>query len=159
MRIIVMSDSHGAFYSVKQIFEDNPGADLFIHLGDGARDFEEAGWLFPQTSRKAVRGNCDYAYDLELPLDGLLELDGKRIYYTHGHQYQVKHGLEQMERAGRERNADVVLYGHTHTALAEYRDGLWLVNPGSVTDSSYSPAGYLALDITPAGIVPVLRLL
>ena len=79
MRIIVMSDSHGAFYSVKQIFEDNPGADLFIHLGDGARDFEEAGWVFPQTSRKAVRGNCDYAYDLELPLDGLLELDGKRM--------------------------------------------------------------------------------
>lgn len=157
MRIIAMSDSHGDFARVRRIFEENPGADCFLHLGDGARDFEEAGWLFPDTVRKGVRGNCDFGVDLEIPKEGMLELAGARIYYTHGDLWQVKYGLDEIRRAGRERGANVVLYGHTHRAMAEYDDGLWLINPGSVRDSSHTPAGYLALDIGPAGIVPVLR--
>lgn len=60
-------------------------------------------------------------------------------------------------QARRERQADIILYGHTHRALAEYVEGVWYINPGSVWDSSQTPAGYLALDITPAGVVPVLR--
>ena len=157
MRIIVMSDSHGDFSRVRQIFEDNPGADHFIHLGDGAKDFEEAGWLYPDTVRNGVRGNCDFGSGSQLPKEGLLELEGARIYFTHGDLWRVKYGLDEIWRAGREREANVVLYGHTHRAMAEYRDGTWLINPGSVRDSSYTPAGYLALDIGPAGIVPVLR--
>ena len=69
----------------------------------------------------------------------------------------MKHGLEEIEAAGREKEADIVLYGHTHTALQEYREGLWLLNPGSVLDSSHTPAGYLALDLTPTGVVPVFK--
>lgn len=157
MRIIAMSDSHGDFFRVRQIFEENPGAECFLHLGDGAKDFEEAGWLFPQTVRHGVRGNCDFGRDEGLMQTGLLELGGKRIFYTHGDLFQVKYGLDQLERAARERQADVVLYGHTHRAMAEYREGLWVINPGSVRDSSHTPAGYLALDITPAGVVPILK--
>lgn len=157
MRIIAMSDSHGDFARVRRIFEENPGADLFLHLGDGAGDFEEAGWLFPDVPRKGVRGNCDFGHDWDLPREGMLEFAGKQIYFTHGDRWQVKSGLDEIERAGRERGADVVLFGHTHRAMAEYRDGLWLINPGSVRFSGHTQAGYLALDITPAGIVPVLR--
>jgi putative phosphoesterase len=155
MRIIVMSDSHGDFSRVRQIFEENPGADCFIHLGDGAKDFEEAGWLFPETRRLSVRGNCDFGRDE--PKTGLVQLGDRTIFYTHGDLFQAKYGLDQLERAGRERGAQIVLYGHTHRADCQYRDGLWLLNPGSVRDSSHTPAGYLALDITPAGVVPVLK--
>lgn len=157
MRIIVMSDSHGDFSRVRRIFEENPGADCFIHLGDGAGDFEEAGWLFPDVPKKGVRGNCDFGCDPKLPKEGLLEFSGKRLYFTHGDLWRVKYGLDEIERVGRERGADVVLFGHTHNAMAEYRDGLWLINPGSVRFGGRTPAGYLALDITEAGIVPVLR--
>ena len=153
MRVIVMSDSHGDFFRVRRIFEENPGAGCFIHLGDGAKDFEEAGWLFPGSPRLSVQGNCDLGR--EEPLTGLIELEGRRIFYTHGHLFHAKYGLDELERAGRERKADVVLYGHTHRADAQYRDGLWLLNPGSVRDSQYTPAGYLALDLTPQGVVPV----
>ena len=141
MRVIVMSDSHGDFFRVRRIFEENPGAGCFIHLGDGAKDFEEAGWLFPGSPRLSVQGNCDLGR--EEPLTGLIELEGRRIFYTHGHLFHAKYGLDELERAGRERKADVVLYGHTHRADAQYRDGLWILNPGSVRDSQYTPAGYL----------------
>ncbi len=157
MRIIVMSDSHGSTSRVRQIFTDNPGAELYLHLGDGAADFVKAGWLFPSTARMGVRGNCDPSRDLDIPKTGLVELGGKRIFFTHGDLYRVKHGLDELEAAAREKGADIALFGHTHTALQEYRDGLWLINPGSVLDGSHTPAGYLALDITPAGVVPVHR--
>ena len=158
MRIIVMSDSHGDFSRVRRIFEDNiPGADLFLHLGDGAKDFEDAGWLFPGVQKKNVRGNCDFGYGWDLPQEGLLDLMGKKVYYTHGDRWGVKYGLDEIERAGRERGADIVLFGHTHQAAAEFRDGLWLINPGSVRYGRDGTAGYLALDIDPAGIVAVRR--
>ena len=111
MRIIVMSDSHGSFDRVRRIFEENPGADLFLHLGDGAKDFEEAGWLFPDTVRKAVRGNCDFGYDMELLKEGTLEVEGKRIFYTHGDLYRVKQGLEELEKAGIQEGDTVRMYG------------------------------------------------
>lgn len=157
MRIIAMSDSHGDFSRVRRIFEENPGADCFLHLGDGAKEFEDVGWLFPDTVRKGVRGNCDFGYGWDLPQEGTLDLAGKKLYFCHGDRWGVKYGLDEIERAGRERRADVVLFGHTHQAMAEFRDGLWLINPGSVRYGRNGAAGYLALDITSAGIVPVLR--
>lgn len=157
MRIIVMSDSHGSASRVRHIFEGEPGAELYLHLGDGAADFVKAGWLFPSTARMGVLGNCDFSRDLDLPKTGLVELGGKRIFFTHGDLYRVKYGLDELEDAAREKGADIALFGHTHTACQEYRDGLWLLNPGSALDSSHTPAGYLALDITEAGVVPVFK--
>lgn len=157
MRIIVMSDSHGDFARVRRIFEENPGAELFLHLGDGAGDFQQAGRLFPDVPKIGVRGNCDFGFDRKLAKDATLELEGKKLYFTHGDLWGVKYGLDEIEEAGRERGADIVLFGHTHRAIAEYREGLWLINPGSVRFSDRTPAGYLALDIGPAGIVPVHR--
>ena len=99
MRSIVMSESHGDSSRVRQIFEDNPGADHFIHLGDGAKDFEEAGWLYPDTVRNGVRGNCDFGSGFQLPKEGLLELEGARIYFTHGDLWRVKYGLDEIWRS------------------------------------------------------------
>ena len=52
--------------------------------------------------------------------------------------------------AGRAREADIVLYGHTHIAYTGYEDGLYILNPGTAR-----PAGgsYGMVDITPAGVV------
>ena len=52
--------------------------------------------------------------------------------------------------AARERKAQVALFGHTHHALEEYDDGLYLLNPGSL--NSWEPS-YGTVDITPQGIV------
>ena len=62
----------------------------------------------------------------------------------------MKYGLYEALSAARRSKADVLLFGHTHVPLAEYRDGVYLLNPGSLNGSFGT---YGTLDITSAGIV------
>ncbi len=155
MRIIVMSDSHSAYGRVLDIVTKNQTADLFIHLGDGEDEYDRIAAKFPEKKFLGVRGNNDW--HSEKPPYLFLDLDGVKIFCTHGDMYSVKFGLERIIREGVKREADVVLYGHTHVARKDYIDGRFILNPGSVADSSMTPAGYMVLDITSAGIVPVFR--
>ena len=61
-----------------------------------------------------------------------------------------RQGLYNVCCAAREKKADIVLFGHTHQALAEYDDGLYILNPGSLHGSMGT---YGIIDITKAGIV------
>ena len=81
---------------------------------------------------------------------GEFTAQGVKIFYTHGHYYGVKSGLYTFACAARERGAQVALYGHTHNALEDYDDGLYLLNPGSLNSWE---ATYGTVDITPQGIV------
>lgn len=155
MRIIVMSDSHTAYSRVLDIVQSNQSADLFIHLGDGEDEFDRVAACYPEKAFLGVRGNNDW--HSEKPGVGFITLEGVKIMYTHGHLFSVKWGLDQLIREGVAQDARVMLYGHTHVARRDYVDGRYIINPGSVADSSMTAAGYLALDITPTGIMPIHR--
>lgn len=151
MRIIVMSDSHGNFVRVRRIVEENKEyAQSFIHLGDGIDEFEDVHSLFPDFQFVAVKGNNDWGRD-ELKVRTMF-WGGKQLLLAHGDTYHVKMTMMPFLMAAREAKADIALYGHTHIACCDYEDGIHLLNPGSVMSGSY-----MALDITPQGIVPVLR--
>ena len=125
-----------------------PKAEVVIHLGDGEEELLRAKRAFPEKMFLAVRGNCDFGSDL--PLTGEFTAQGVKIFYTHGHYSGVKSGLYTFACAARERGAQVALYGHTHNALEDYDDGLYLLNPGSLNSWE---ATYGTVDITPQGIV------
>ena len=103
----------------------------------------------------SVRGNNDFGSFSKS--EDTFEYGNVKIFFTHGHMYNVKWNITDILRAAKERGAKVALYGHTHQARVDYIDDIYLINPGSVADSRITPCGYLALDITDAGIVPVLR--
>ena len=42
MRILVLSDSHGDFFSMKKAIESQPTAEVVVFLGDGHIDFVRA---------------------------------------------------------------------------------------------------------------------
>lgn len=150
MRVLVTSDSHGDAYRLEQAILAQPSATAVIHLGDGAREAENAAEKFPQLTFYQVRGNCDLgAFDL--PLVRRETLGGRRLFLTHGHVYEVKYGLYRAVCAAREQEAHVLLFGHTHEPLSTYDDGLYIVNPGSLHSGRYA-----FLDISPAGIMPSL---
>ncbi len=148
MRILVLSDSHGNYYSARRALMAHSEAQVVVHCGDGARDVEDLRCEFPQRMIISVRGNCDFCTDC--PDTQVINIEGKRIFITHGHNYGVKGGLYRLCCAAREQQADIVLFGHTHIPLSVYDEGLYILNPGSV--GGY-PGSYGLVDIEESGVV------
>lgn len=148
MKILVFSDTHGDVNKMHRAIMSHSDADVVIHCGDGERDVEYVKMGFPSKAFYNVRGNCDFASQLEPALE--LTLEGKKIFVTHGHLYNVKWGTQNLIYAGMEKQADIVLYGHTHIAEDVYIDGMYVMNPGSC--SGYL-ASYGIIEITDKGIL------
>lgn len=130
MLIAVISDTHriGKYIDLaKKLIKD---ADVLIHLGDNIEDVELLQDGF-NGEVYAVKGNCDYS--TKYPKEKIIELKGKRIFITHGDLYGVKNGLNNIYYKGRELEADIVLFGHTHEAIIEKEDNMILMNPGSIS--------------------------
>lgn len=87
MRILVLSDSHGAVEACRLAVEQS-APDQILHLGDCVRDAERLHALFPAIPLTGVPGNCDWA-DADNP-ERLIELGGVRILMMHGHTRGVK---------------------------------------------------------------------
>ena len=126
MRILAVSDSHGNNRPIiKAIDMLKPDAVFF--LGDGIKQVELLDDMY-EIPFYTVKGNCDFG---NYPTEQLICLDDKTFFITHGHNYYVKSGLYDITEKGREVGADVVLFGHTHTAYNHYEDGMYVMNPGS----------------------------
>lgn len=152
MRIVVLSDTHRDFFTALEIVKRHlHDADVFLHLGDGLKEWDDLRALYPDKRMLAVRGNCDFASDE--PSTAVLACeDGHKVFYTHGHLYHVKSAPDELIRAARENGCDIALHGHTHTARQLYEDGLFLLCPGSPSCPKDSSPGYGIVDITPAGV-------
>lgn len=156
MRLIVLSDSHFATHKVREIVAAHKDtAHLFIHLGDGIGDLQEARRLWPQLSFVCVRGNNDPKG--QEPRTLVMHQGGYRLLLTHGDLFGVKYSMDGLESAARAEEAEIALYGHTHVAAIQRRRGLYLINPGSVVPNLYGKASYLCLDFLSTGIVPTVE--
>ena len=129
MRALVVSDSHGRANDIMDAV-DIVQPDVVFHLGDGYKDLRGLGLMYPDIEVYAVGGNCDFSVDA--PSYRVVDIKGVRIFMTHGHVYKVKNGLGLLVNAAKRFDADIVLYGHTHIADVDYRDGMTLINPGSL---------------------------
>ena len=130
MRIVVFSDSHGNFTAVERIFKQNQDADLFIFLGDGAREIDTISAVYPQKQILCVKGNCDIIS--RAPKELLYTApDGRNIFACHGNTYSVNTTKTRLFYKGRELGASVVLFGHTHCRFLSYDEQMYMLNPGS----------------------------
>lgn len=155
MKIIVCSDSHGAFTAGEQVLEREKDAVAIIFLGDGAEEWSDLHEIYPQLPFYAVRGNCDWGSDWAA--ERVVELGGHRIFCTHGHLYGVKTaGTALLEKRAEEESCDIILYGHTHTARVEYRDGRHILNPGSLRQPADGRPSYIELNLDGRNVVPIL---
>lgn len=153
MRFLVISDSHGNYPSALQAEELAGDIDAIIHLGDGAND----AMLIAQTldiEVKMVAGNCDLG--ASAPRELLWECEGHRLLLTHGDRYGVKYSLERLKQRGLEVEADVVLYGHTHTAAITKMSDMLFVNPGTLIKSSQHKT-FAILEINSSGATATLH--
>ena len=129
MTLLVISDTHGmhdhAYDVIKRV-----KPDVMYHLGD-AQGWEDSLISLADCPAECVRGNCDFASPL--PYDIVTKLGKHNVFLTHGHMYDVKFSLWGLVDAAKERGCDVVMYGHTHYPLITEKEGVTIVNPGSIS--------------------------
>ncbi len=132
MKILVVSDTHGRWGALYNVVQAHPDAKVIIHLGDGYADLERIRPSFPDRAMVGVAGNCDILAASGVRSSDMINIEDIDIFFTHGHSYRVKSGEALVEQAARARGAKICLYGHTHTPNNDVRNGLYIMNPGSI---------------------------
>ncbi len=156
MKILVMSDMHRRKSNFERVLEKHKDIVNVIFLGDGVDDAKEISEFFPDKRFYLLSGNCDFLSFL--PSSEIITLAGVEILATHGHSYGVKNGTERLYEAAKIRGVKLALYGHTHIPKIEYKEGIYMVCPGALGNSSEGPT-YAIIDIDEKGIMPnILKL-
>lgn len=147
MKILVVSDTHGDTELLHDvIFRNHSGLDLAIHLGDNLKDFNEVMMEFPNIASLGVLGNCDFAsMYADAKTEGCFTAENHRIFYTHGHKYNVSYGIEYLASNAKFNNCDIALYGHTHIGVISECSGVKVINPGSLSRPRDNSNGSYAL--------------
>lgn len=150
MRLLIASDLHGSFESLRFLLDraHELRPDKLVLLGDlvyhGPRNPLPQGYdtrsvlkTMPDLTALpcpvvAVRGNCDAEVDVaHLPFpvteSAWIEADGLNIFASHGHR------LPECPPCPGFRPGTVLLRGHTHVPRGETLDGLHFWNPGSLS--------------------------
>lgn len=151
MRIAVVGDTHARIEKIKRELERlKPQYLLFTgdYLADAKRLSHHLALDFC-----GVAGNCDP--NSSSGLEQVLELEGKRLYLVHGHQYGVKRSLNALCFRGQELEVDAVIFGHTHIPYCERVNDMWLINPGSPSVPRLGQKGsYVLLEIKNKLLLP-----
>ena len=88
--ILVLSDTHRNKSALKKIANVIMENDYVFHLGDYYDDFVDYAYALKDKVFQ-VHGNCDYGTS-EAETEILTEIEGVKIFATHGHNYGVKQG-------------------------------------------------------------------
>lgn len=161
MKLMIASDIHGSSYYCRKMIEAyrQEEADRLLLLGDLLyhgprnnlpRDYNPKEVISMLNEIKnellCVRGNCDTEVDqmvLDFPILAeycLLELDGRTIFATHGHNFNPDN-LPMLKEG------DILLNGHTHIPENQNMGTYTYMNPGSISIPKEGSAhGYMIYD-------------
>ncbi len=149
MRIGIISDTHRLWSRIEQALKLMGEVDIVLHLGDNTSDAEDIRNALKNVPVVAVKGNCDQTESM--PEERVLLLDGKKIFMTHGHKYNVKYDYDDIYIRAKEIGADAALFGHSHYPIILKKGGTVLVNPGSASLPKQGSSPSFALMTTDNG--------
>jgi putative phosphoesterase len=121
MKIGVISDTHGLLRPEALVALG--GCDRIIHAGDigDPRILTALARIAPLT---AIRGNVDHeAWARKIPATNVLEVENVSIY--------IVHNLGELDLQPEAAGFAAVVYGHSHAAKQETKNGVIYFNPGS----------------------------
>lgn len=151
LRVGLISDTHmpERWPEIPPLVEEHfSGVDLILHAGDVGELWvlDALGSLAPVV---AVHGNdeTEEAADA-LPYAQVLGLAGHRVLLCHSHRpdraaeiasrksdkWAPK--LERCAAQAKRHGASIYVYGHTHIPMAQWVDGVFLLNPGAIASGN-----------------------
>jgi len=142
MKIGVISDTHipeRAREIPEEILNSFKDVEMIIHAGDLA-DLCVLDTLKTVCNNvKAVWGNMDpYAVRKELPQKEVIEIGNYKIGVMHGWGPPYKL-IDLMKEEFKNESVNMIIFGHSHSAVNEKRGDILYFNPGSPTDKIFSP--------------------
>ena len=155
MKILVISDSHGAEGNLFECLEKETDANYVIFLGDGLKDIESFMPIFESKTFYLVQGNCDFFSPY--PTTTSVKLGGKNVVFTHGHNFAVKQSMSALKSLAKANKADICLFGHTHTPFYEFFEDCLYLNPGSINGNKANKATYAVIEITDGQVLPSIK--
>ncbi|MEF9954874.1 MAG: metallophosphoesterase [Clostridium sp.] len=135
MKILIVSDTHRRDGNLQSVIEKTAPFDMLIHLGDAEGSEERIeSWCKAQNEACQVYmilGNNDFFSNLDREKE--IVIGRYKAFLTHGHFYSVSVGTERLADECKDRKADIVMFGHTHKPYLDHRDGITILNPGSLS--------------------------
>ena len=130
MVVGLVSDTHGLVRP--ELFRALDGVELILHAGDvGEGVLTQLRAIGPV---RAVYGNTDPPGQPGLTASLDLELDGRSVHVSHGHEV----GSPTAEKLLARYTADVIVFGHTHKPLIERSGERLVINPGAAGPRRFS---------------------
>lgn len=123
----IVSDSHGRFAALEKMVEQAPDVADWIHCGDG-----DDLAIYTGVPVYTVLGNNDFMTETNTPEYRNIMIGGIHIAAIHGHQWYGRQRLEKLAALGKQMDAALVVFGHTHRWYYETVDGMPILNPGSI---------------------------
>lgn len=147
-KILIVSDTHGDIETLEKVIKKEKKFSYLFHIGDHHNDIDDVKMDLSNVEIKKVRGNCDFVKEEE---EIFFELNGKKIFMTHGHLYGVKNSYSSIYYRACEIGADIVLFGHTHEKLNINMSGIHLFNPGTLSMRVFGKRSYGVMEIDDNG--------
>ena len=154
MRIGVVSDTHG--YLNPRVVEVLEGVNRILHAGDIGSQEVILG-LEAVAPVTAVRGNNDRTGPTSgYPEEQVVIIGGRKLLITHQVKLPKK-DTELLPQAFTDRDVDAVVYGHSHIAHQEWRQGILFFNPGAAGKRRFRTVPSVGiLNIDGEGIKPAV---
>lgn len=124
MQIVVVSDSHGKNEVYAQLRALYPQASAYLCCGDSECDESFLDGFV------SVQGNNDYS--CHYPHHLILDIEGVRIYMQHGDRIPRLGMIDYFVKLAQAENCQLFLFGHTHIFEEVRKEGVVMVNPGSI---------------------------
>lgn len=146
MKMLVVSDSHMYNDILEHITNKwKNKVDLLVHCGDSS--------LLPDDPLLkdydiVVHGN----HDEEVFPHYVVYKD---IFVTHGNDYHVYTGYDELIQACKENHCTICFHGHTHVPTIQIHEGITFVNPGSamINRGSYGYGTYAIVETEPFNVI------
>jgi len=147
MKVGVISDTHGLLRP--EAIDALKGCDLIVHAGDIGKPevIEVLGALAPL---QVVRGNNDLKLPWAAQIADLLRFE------MGGWQFLLVHDIADVPGALDE-GVRVVITGHSHKPLIDWREGRLFLNPGSAGPRRFKlPVTVAVIEIQGEKLVPLI---
>lgn len=151
MKVLIVSDTHGRLGNLKEVLEQEKPIDMLVHCGDVEGSEKQIREL-SGCPVHMVAGNNDFFSDL--PREEEFSIGKYRVLLTHGHYYYISMGPEMLREEARARGFQIAMFGHTHRPYLDEKDGVIVLNPGSLSyprQEGRRPS-YLIMEVDEAGI-------